>query len=330
MPVSIKDVARLARVSHSTVSRALSHSTVVNDKTADRIRRIAREVGYRPNSIGRSLATNRTRTIGVVVTTVADPFVSEVIAGVEEVAHGRDYAVFLANSNADPAREIAVVRSFQDRRVDAVMVMASRVGGLYMHLLAELNVPIVLIDNQNPGAFAHSISIDDRGGARLAMEHLTGLGHRRIAYIGDRNGMQSDIDRMAGYAEFRERGIDHSLVAYGDGRAAGGLAAMETLLALKDRPTAVFCYNDMTAMGALRALHAARVRVPGEISIVGFDDLPITPFLEPPLTTIRQPKADMGRRAAGILMELLAGKELEAQITVPGELVIRASTAAPQ
>ena len=330
MPLSIKDVARLARVSHSTVSRALANSPAVNGATAERIRKIAKETGYRPNTIGRSLATRRTHTIGFVVTTVADPFVAEVAAGIEDVARQKGYAVFLANSNADPEREVAVVRSFQDRRVDGVIVMASRVGGLYMPLLEELNVPIMLVDNQYPGEFAHSISIDDRGGAKLVTSHLAALGHRRIAYIGDRYGMQSDTDRLNGYADALEAaGIeyDSAYVGQGNGGPGGGLEAMQSLLALRERPTAVFCYNDMTAIGALRALHKAGCRVPADVSVAGFDDLQIAPFLEPPLTTVRQPKTEMGRRAATILLELLEGKELEAQITVPGELIVRESTA---
>jgi DNA-binding LacI/PurR family transcriptional regulator len=331
MSVSLKDVARRARVSHSTVSRALHLPGRVNEKTAERVRRIAREMGYRPNPIGRSLATRRTATIGVVVTTVADPFVSEVIAGVEEVAHRRGYAVFLANSNADPEREVSVVRSFQDRRVDGVLVMASRVGALYMPLLKKLSVPIVLIDNQHPGDFAHSISIDDRGGARLAVRHLVELGHRRIAYIGDRYGLQSNTDRRAGYsAELKAAGIRYcpEHVVLGDGRAEGGLLAMRSLLELRQPPTAVFCYNDMTAIGALRAVHDAGLGVPACVSMVGFDDLPIASYVEPPLTTVRQPKAEMGRRAAGMLLDALAGGPSNASsIRVPGELVVRESTA---
>jgi DNA-binding LacI/PurR family transcriptional regulator len=330
MPVSIKDVARIARVSHSTVSRALRDTTAVNQGTAERIRRVARELGYRPNSIGRSLATSRTQTIGVVVTSVADPFIAEVISGVEEVAQDRGYAVYLANSNAIPEREINVVRSFQDRRVDGVLVMASRVGSLYMPLLSELDVPIVLIDNQYPGAFVHSIGIDDRNGARLAVGHLLELGHRRIAYIGDRFGLQSNEDRMSGYrGQLAAADIPFrsELVVDGDGKAEGGRAAMAALLALRELPTAVFCYNDMTAIGALRCLHSVGRRVPGDISVVGFDDLPIASFIEPPLTTVRQPKADMGRQAASMLLALLGGSPYEASILVPGELIVRDSTA---
>ena len=329
MTVSIKDIARVAQVSHSTVSRALQNPGVVNRDTAERIRHIARSMGYRPNVIGRSLATQHTQTIGIVVTTVADPFVSEVVAGVEDVAQAEGYAVFLANSNANSDREISVVRSFGERRVDGVLVMASRVGALYLPLLNELDVPLVLIDNQHPDDFGYSISIDDRGGARLAVRHLIELGHRRIAYIGDQYGLQSDEDRLLGYKdEFAVAGVQlrSEFIIRGDGKAEGGLVAMQTLLAFREPPTAVFCYNDMTAMGALRCLHARKIRVPEDVSIVGFDDLPISPFLEPPLTTVRQPKADMGRRAATMLLQLLKGSQGESKVRVPGTLVIREST----
>lgn len=330
MNISIKDIARLARVSHSTVSRALQNPGLVNRETAERIQEIARSMGYRPNVIGRSLATKQTRTIGIVVTTVADPFVSDVVAAVEDLAQRDGYAVFLANSNAEPEREIKVVRSFGERRVDGVVVMASRVGALYLPLLRELNVPIVLIDNQHPGDFAHSISIDDRGGARLAVKHLIDLGHRRIAYIGDRGGLQSDMDRLEGYREeLAAAGITPAsgLIAYGDGNPDGGLEAMNTLLALRELPTAVFCYNDMTAVGAIRCLHSRGHAIPGRMSVVGFDDLSIASFLEPPLTTVRQPRSEMGRRAAAMLLDIIKGDVKPFQIRVPGTLVVRESTA---
>jgi DNA-binding LacI/PurR family transcriptional regulator len=325
MSVSIKDIARVARVSHSTVSRALQNPACVNPQTVTRIREIARSMGYRPNVIGRSLATQRTRTIGVVVTSVADPFVAEVVAGIEEVAQRDSYAVFLANSNADPEREISVVRSFEERRVDGVVVMASRVGALYLPLLQDLNVPIVLVDNQHPGDFAHSISIDDRDGARIAVRHLQELGHTQIAYIGDRYGLQSDHDRFNGYREAMFE-VRPELVVHGDGRPEGGFAAMETLLALRWPPTAVFCYNDMTAIGTLRCLHSRHIRVPEDMSVIGFDDLAISRFLAPPLTTIRQPKAEMGRDAATTLLKLMRGEQVEARTRVAGKLILREST----
>jgi DNA-binding LacI/PurR family transcriptional regulator len=263
---------------------------------------------------------------------VADPFVAEVVAAVEDVARQENYAVFLANSNAKPEQEINAVRSFRERRVDAVVVMASRVGAMYLPLLEELNVPIVLIDNQHPGEFAHSISIDDREGAQHAVRHLIELGHKRIAYIGDRHGLQSDEDRHAGYGdELQKASIPtrYEYIAHGDGGPEGGFHALGNLLALREPPTAVFCYNDMTAMGALRCLHLHQCRVPEDISVVGFDDLPIATYLQPPLTTIRQPRSEMGRDAATMLLSLLKGNHVEARTRVSGALIVRESTGKP-
>ena len=163
---SIKDIARLANVSHSTVSRALQNSPLVNPGTAEKIRQIAHKSGYRASAVARGLVTNRTRTIGLVVTTIADPFASEVASGMEQAANDHGYSVFLADSNADPNREQQVVQSFAERRVDGIVVTSSRVGALYLPLLSEMGVPIVLVNNQHPGAFVHSVMIANVAGAR--------------------------------------------------------------------------------------------------------------------------------------------------------------------
>src|ERR1700676_465434 len=208
IPASIKDIARLAQVSHSTVSRALQGSPLVNTKTAEKIRGIARDTGYRASAVARGLVTRKTRTIGIVVTTIADPFVAEVISGIEQSANDSGYSVFLAESNADPERETNVVRSFAERRVDGIIVTASRVGALYLPLLSEMMVPIVLVNNQHPGAFVHSVMIENVEGSLAAARHLIAFGHRRIAYLGDQLGYQSDTERFAGYRQaLEEAGI---------------------------------------------------------------------------------------------------------------------------
>ncbi len=328
--ISIKDIARLANVSHPTVSRALHHNPLVNAETAERIRQIAAEHGYRPSAVARSLVTRKTHTVGVVVTTIADPFVAGVVAGIEEAANEHDYSVFLANSNADPNREIKVVRSFEERRVDGIIVTASRVGARYANVLSQVRIPVVLLNNEHPSEFVHSVRIADYEGGRLATRHLRDLGHRRIGYIGDRYGRSSDTERFSGYrATLDEADIPFlpDLVVHADGQPEGGAEAMDRLLKLPDLPTAVFCYNDMTAIGALRAIRLRGLAVPGDISIVGFDDLLFAQYTEPPLTTIRQPEGEMGRLAMETLLRLLGGNETEQSIRVPGELVIRQSTA---
>ncbi len=329
-PPSIKDIARLAHVSHPTVSRALQNSPLVNAETAARIRKIAADQGYRASAVARGLVTRRTRTVGLVVTTVNDPFAGEVTCGIEEIASDRGYAVFLANSHADPARERRVVQELAERRVDGMVVTSSRVGTLYLPLLKELDVPIVLVNDQYPGEFVHSVMIANLEGARAATEHLIGLGHRRIAYIGDRGGYQSDTERLAGYREaLSQAGIRFApeLAVEGNGLPSGAIEAMSKLLQSGDPPTAVCCYNDMTALGAMQAIRARGLKVPKDVSVTGFDDLFFAAYLTPPLTTVRQPMRRMGQIAMENLFKLMSGEESMAQIKVQAELIVRESTA---
>jgi len=332
-PVSIKDIARAARVSHSTVSRALRGSPLVNPKTAARIRRMAKKLGYLPSALGRSLKTRRTRTLGVVVNTIADPVMAELVAGIQEVANRAGYSILLAESHSEPEREIRAVRALLEHRVDGLLAAASRVGPGYAGLLEPIGVPIVLINNQHPKLYRHVVSIDSLPGSRAITEHLIALGHRRIGYIGDRFGYQTDVERFTGYLEaLRAHGIEArpELAVKGDGMIAGGVEAMTALLELRRPPTAVFCYNDLTAIGAMRAIRARGWRVPQDVSVAGFDDLFISADTNPPLTTVRQPKMHMGELAAEILLKVLAGENCEQEVRVPGELVIRESTAPPR
>jgi len=330
---SIKDVARLANVSHSTVSRALRGSPLVKRRTAELIQRIADERGYCVSAVARSLVTSKTNTIGVVVTTISDPFVAEVVAGIEDVANEREYSVFLANSNADPDREMRVVRQFEERRVDGIVVTSSRVGALYMPMLTRMGVPIVLLNNQHPTGFAHSVMIDNLDASRQLVRYLIELGHRRIAYIGDRFGRQSDTERFGGYrAALDETDISFQpdLVAHGNGKPEGGEDGMRALLALGEPPTAVFCYNDMTALGALRTARGMGLSVPGDVSLAGFDDIQLAGYFDPPLTTVRQPTRQMGRLAMETLLALFADPAPEHNIRLRGELIVRQSTAPPK
>lgn len=331
--VSIKEIARLAQVSHSTVSRALRHSPLVNPETAERIRRIAEESGYCPSGPARSLVTRHTETIGIVVTSIADPFHAEVVAGIEEAANEQGFSVLLANSNADPERELRVVRSFQQRRVDGLIVAAPRVGALHMAALSRMRIPIVLVNHTHPSDLVHSVAIANVEAAREAARHLIALGHRRVAYLGDRFGHQSDTERFAGYRQALAEAdlpFEPDLVVHGDGTPAGAPPAMARLLALAAPPTAVLCYNDLTALGALRYLRSLGLRVPEDVSLIGFDDLFLAEYTDPPLTTMRQPMRQIGRAAARLLFDLLRGDDVVENVRVPAELVLRQSTAPPR
>lgn len=330
---SIKDIARAAGVSHSTVSRALQGSNQVSAGTVARIRKIAEEAGYRPSAAARSLVVGRSNTIGVVVTNIADPFVAGVVSGIEDMAEQHGYSVFLANSHADPQRELRVVRSFEERRVDGIIVTSSRVGALYVPVMERLRVPVVLLNNQHPSEFVHSVLIDNLGASYEATRHLVELGHRRIAYIGDRLGHQSDTERSAGYRRaLEEAGIEFepTLAVRGNGMPEGGEDAMAQLLSLPQPPTAVFCYNDMTALGVMRRIRAIGLRIPRDVSVVGFDDLYLSQYLEPPLTTVRQPMRQMGRMAMETLLHIFDGPHSTHNLRVEGQLIVRRSTASPQ
>lgn len=322
----------MAGVSHSTVSRALRESPLIRPETVARIQRIARETGYSASAVARSLATSKTEAIGVVVTSIADPFNGEVVAGVEEVANEHGHTVILANSQGDPGRELAVVQSFQARRLDGILVASSRIGAIHTRLLAELQVPIVLLNNQHASGFAHSVRVDNVNGAYQAARHLVQLGHKRIAYLGDTFGLESDAERHAGYRQaLVESGLRAvpQLAVRGDGKPEGAREACRRLFSLARRPTAILCYNDMSALGVLHEAAQRGIPVPAELSVTGFDDIFFAEYLNPPLTTVRQPKRELGRRAAQMLFALLRGDKTEIDILVRGELIKRVSTAAP-
>jgi DNA-binding LacI/PurR family transcriptional regulator len=336
MAVSIKDIAKAAGVSHSTVSRALADSPLVSTETKARVQQLASEMGYSPDAQARSLVMGRTQSVGVVVTTITDPFIAEIVQAVEQTAHNFDYTVILATSNAEPEREIAAVEMLRSKRVDGLIVTSSRVGVLYQEHLDRLGVPVVLINSQQEqsGSYTFSVSVDNQHGGCLATRHLIDLGHRRIAYVTGPADHSDDLDRLAGYRDALQLAgllFDPLLVIPGTGRADGGEAALPHLMSRQDRPTAAFCYNDMTAIGLISAARRAGLAVPADLAVVGFDDIAFASYVSPSLTTIAQPIPDMGKRAMGMVLDLILGSHGArgeiANILVRGELVVRDSSA---
>jgi LacI family repressor for deo operon, udp, cdd, tsx, nupC, and nupG len=334
MRVSIKDIAKAAQVSHSTVSRALSDSPLVKAETKTRIQQLAQEMGYSPDAIARSLVTQQTRTVGVVVTTITDPFVAEVVQGVEDTAQENDYSIILASSASEPERELAAVEMLRAKRVDALIVTSSRVGALYLEHLERIGVPVVLVNNHNKqsGRYTFSVSVDNQHGGYLATSHLIERGHRRIGYISGPAGHSDSAERQAGcHQALDEAGIplDPSLVIPGNGRLDGGERALSTLVDLAERPAAVFCYNDMTAIGMISAARQVGLSIPDDLAVVGFDDIPMAARFCPPLTTIAQPQHDMGRRAMDMVLALMTTNDpgtFLSNIIIEGELIVRETT----
>lgn len=336
--VSIKDIAEVAGVSHSTVSRALRDSPLISDTTRERIKDIARDMGYTPNAVAQSLQGQRTNTIGLVVPSISDPFFLDIVKGVEDIARPADFSVFINSSYNTPVQEMQVIETFHRRRVDGILVGASRIGSEYKDRLQQIQVPVVLINSQAEGdqPFLHSVAIDDRAGARMAVEHLLARGHRKIGYLGVSNRPKSNRRRCEEYVETLEaRGVSPSkewiVVAELEGiqREGDVDAGRRHAMALLDTDvTAIFCYNDMVAIGVLMAFRDNSIRVPEDVSVIGFDGVHIARYVTPPLTTIYQPKIEMGNRSMQMLLDLLGDNEVTDCVIRP-RLIERASTGAP-
>jgi DNA-binding LacI/PurR family transcriptional regulator len=329
VPVTIKDIARAAGVSHTTVSRALHGSPAISPETTIRIRQLAQEMGYTPSAVAQSLLARRTQTIGVVLTTIADPFTAQIVGGVEQAAQAAGYSVFLSTSHGNPDQEMAVVETFHRRRVDAIIVVASRVGSLYSSRLNQIRVPIVLVNNQEEGDYLYSVAVDDISAAQEAVEYLIGLGHRRVGYVGAVNRPKSNRRRQTGYqTALRQAGIpiDPRLVQtpLADNDLERGRLALAQLSLTG--ATAVLCYNDLTAIGLLLACRQANIAVPQHLSIIGFDDIEPAFYVTPPLTTVRQPRVKLGQLAMQMVLDLFNGQEVQNQI-LNCELIVRESTA---
>jgi LacI family transcriptional regulator/LacI family repressor for deo operon, udp, cdd, tsx, nupC, and nupG len=334
--VSIADIAHVAGVSHTTVSRALRDSPLISVDTRERIQRLAEEMGYTPNAIAQSLQTRQTYTLGLVVTSIADPFLGDVVKGVEEVARAAGFSVLLSASHNDPEQEMAIIETFHRRRVDGILVASSRLTSDYKKRLDRLHVPAVLINSQAEAqdGLLHWVAVDDRAGAQIAVQHLLQLGHRAIGYIGTSSRPRSNRQRLEGYCSALEAAsipFDAARVVMAPGieasdeeDVAAGEASLPALLA--HGVTAIFCYNDMIAVGVQMACREQGIAIPRDLSIVGFDDIRIASYVNPPLTTIRQPKVELGSRATQLLLDLLDHRPVQDHL-LPPVLVHRSSTA---
>jgi DNA-binding LacI/PurR family transcriptional regulator len=338
MVITIKDVARKAGVAHTTVSRALHGSPLISLETTERVCRLAAEMGYQPSAAARSLKTNRSQALGVIVSSIDDPFFSEILQGIDDVAQSRGYSLFIAASQRDPQRERSIVRTMREHRVDGVIVCSTPFSPEHSRQLRSYEIPIVVINNQSAEDYRFSIHHDDLDGSRQMMAHLIGLGHRNIAYLGYTHSGRTNLKRLAGYRESMQAAGLRIPEGYEFEAEAStpqeGQAASARFLALPRRPTAIFCYNDMLAIGVLRGLQQAGLNVPRDCSVAGFDNITFSSYTSPPLTTFDQPKHTIGERAARLVLGLLAQDPEQSPsepkiLTLQGSLLVRASTARP-
>lgn len=330
--ITIKDIARVAGVSHTTVSRALRADPRITPETTERILDLAEAMGYIPNLIAQSLNAQRTFTIGMLVTSVADPVVMDFTEGAEDVAHDCGYCIFLSTSRNDPQREANVIETFQRRRIDGLIVAASRTGDQFRLALERIQLPLVLLDSEEVDNSHPAVNVDNMGGAKLAVTHLLHMGHRRIGYIGATDRRLTNLKRLAGYTATLQEANLPVAPAYisnpqADDDIQRGQLGLEHCLAAG--VTAIFCYNDQIAISVLNRCYHKGIAVPRQLSIVGFDDVRPASYVNPPLTTVRQPLQEMGRTAMKMVLRLIDKQPVQNAL-LDCELVVRASVAPPR
>jgi LacI family transcriptional regulator/LacI family repressor for deo operon, udp, cdd, tsx, nupC, and nupG len=338
MPNTIKDIAKQAGVSHTTVSRALHNSPLISTQTTQRIQEIAAQMGYHPSAAARSLKTNRSQVLGVIVSHIADPFFSEVLQGIDDVAQESGYSLFIASAQHNPDRENTIVQTMREHRVDGVILCSPHFMPEQFRRLSSYNVPIVAINNQSEEEFPFSIYHDDADGSRQVTQHLISLGHRKISYLGDSLAGRTTCQRLSGFVQTMQEydlPVHQEYVHQVAGNSAvQGLAWVGSLLRMQDKPTSVVCYNDMMAVGVLKGLKQAGLIVPDDISVTGFDNILVSDYTQPPLTTIDQPKRFLGAEAGRMMLSQL---RLNVNIDndgrlinhLKGMLIIRKSTSPP-
>ncbi|RIH86740.1 Catabolite control protein A [Meiothermus luteus] len=324
--VTLSDVAREAGVSPSTVSRVINGTARVDARKREAVLRAIERLGYRPNLMAKGLAQGRSLTIGVVTQEISSPYYGEMLKGVEQALEGTSYHPIFASGHWRADQEEAALKVLVGRQVDGLIVMDGSVPQERLLELAQ-SMPVVVVGRSIPGL--RCLGIDNAQGAYEGTRHLIELGHRRIAHIAGPQSHPDAIERLRGYRKALEGAglpFDPALVVEGDYLEPSGLLAVEALLARGALFTAIFAANDQMAYGANVALYRRGIRVPHDVSLVGFDDLPSSSYFTPPLTTVRQPGLEMGWEAARLVLALLEGHDYTPK-PLAARLVVRESTA---
>lgn len=329
---TIKRVAHRAGVSIATVSRVFADPQAVSDTLRLRVLEAARALNYRPSRAARTLRVGTSQAVGVVIPDLENPFFTAVVRGIEGVLQAAGYTLLLANSDEDTARERHILETLRaDGVAGIVFVPINAARDAYRDVLAP-PLQVVAVDRLPTNLRPDLVTVDNVEGTRLGVEHLFALGHRDVALLGGPLRHSTATERERGYQEALRaagRPVRAELVHYGDFREEGGYEGMKALLALPRRPTAVFVANNLMTLGAFRALHEAAVRIPDEMALVGFDDMPWATSLNPPLTAVSQPSQEIGAAAADLLLDRIARPERAIRhLILETSLVVRASCGA--
>ena len=330
MGVTVKDVAKAAGVSQATAARALGGYGYVSPTARRLIEDAARSMGYRRHAVARALASNVTHTVGLVVSDIENPFFATAARALSDTLESEGYTILLANSDEDLEREERLVEAFRARRVDGLVVVPS-VATKTPHLsdLVSADLPLVLFDRPVRGLKADVVLVDNKEGAKTAVEHLLRLGHRRIGLVSDPPEISSSGERIAGYRAAHEQAgipVDERLVVLTGSTQADGYRGAKELLGRAKRPSAIFTANNMMSVGTLLALRDLALQVPRDVAMVGFDDLEWTTLIEPALTVVRQPVHDIGRHAGTrVLARMNGDRSAPRRIRLPTEFIVRGS-----
>ena len=329
---TIREVAESAGVSYATVSHVINNTRLVSPETRERVLAAMTALNYRPNAVARSLRQGKTNTIGLVLPDSANPFFAEISRSIEDEAFNKGYSVFLCNTELDTQRELFYVDVLSKKQVDGIIFVAAGDQADSLDFLVRRNMPVVMIDRDVPNVEVDAVLTDNELGGFLATQHLLELGHTRIACIAGPSSITPSAERIVGYRKALEQAglsYDESLVLRGDYHSQSGMEITHSILKMNPRPTAIFALNDLMALGALRAAAEAGCSVPNDLAIVGYDDLDIARFTNPPLTTIAQPKKEVGTQAVSILVDRMTRKSSPpSRLVLPPELIIRRSTQA--
>lgn len=334
--MTIRDVAGLANVSLGTVSNVLNNPSMVSAATRERVVEVINSTGFVRSTAAHQLRVGRSGTIGVVVLDIANPFFTEIVRGAEKVLRDKGYVLMVCSTDESAEREQRYLRVLEEHRVDGLIVSPVEGDLKGVAALVERGVPTVLLDHDGSSLGLCAVTVDDERGAELAADHLFRLGHRIVAFVNGPATIRQCIDRRQGAERSARRtGRSHGTllqqITVGALTIEQGENVVPALLALSPRPSAVMCANDLLAFGVLRGLAAAGVSVPDEMAVVGYDDVVFASMLSPPLTSVRQPKFELGTAAAELLLdEVTASHHRHRTVRFEPDLVVRATSAAPR
>jgi len=332
--VTIKDVARQAGVSVGTASQALRGSPAVREATRRRVLVVAKRLRYQPSALARGLVTRRTHTVGLLISDIANPFFIRAVRAVEDVAQENGYNVILCNTDEDPAKETQYLRVLMEKRVDGIILATTGASRRAVREIRWRRIPLVLFDRELPGVATNVVKVDGILGGRLATQHLLDLGHRRIGIIHGPRDRSTGAERLEGYlAALRVANVRPAaeLIHEGNFKQDSGHRLTRALLEMSRPPTALFCTNNLMTVGALRALREANVRIPDDLSLVGYDDMEWWTLTHPPLTTVGQPVYDLGREAMRLLLMQIGQEKVRRpqRVVLKPELILRDSCGPP-